>query len=298
MPVERGKNAELKVFVTGATGLLGSRMLKVFPEEWQMVGACHSRPVPGLVPCELGSCHSLERALADGGYDWVVHCAAIRSPDVCERDARRAMEINAEGTRRVAEAASAVGARFAYASTDYVFSGDEPPYDETDRPDPVNVYGHAKLAGETHALSVPGGLVVRMPALYSLDLTAPSNVLTSLRDSLRAGDAVRADEECTRYYTLAEEVAAAIAYLMERGRHGVVHVSAEEPSTKRAFLQDAARALGLDADLVVPADPDASAAARPADSGLSTSLYRSLGGPPFTGCGEALPRLGAADGPR
>ncbi len=287
----------MKVLVTGATGLLGSRMLSVFPDDWDVVGAYHSRPVPGMVECCLGNCHSVARAIAAGGYDWVVHCAAIRSPEACASDAREAMAVNAEGTGLVARAATDADARLAYASTDYVFAGDEPPYLEGDGPAPANVYGHSKLAGERRALGAPGGLVVRMPALYSLDLDAPNNVLGGLRDALAAGEAVTADETCTRYYTQAEDVVAAFAHLIAAGHRGVVHVSAAQRSTKLEFLKAAADAAGWDSGLITGSDE--ARADRPLDSHLDTGLYESLGGPAFTGYRDALAgwRLSVPPGP-
>jgi dTDP-4-dehydrorhamnose reductase len=281
----------MRVLVTGASGLLGSRMLKGLPADWHVTGTYHSRPAPGLVECRLGDRRSTAALLSDGPYDCVIHCAAIRSPDVCQEDPREAVEVNAHGTERVARAAAAAGVRMAYASTDAVFRGDSPPYAEDAAPAPASVYGHSKLAGERHALAVPGGLVVRMPALYSLDLDAPNNVLAGLRDSVRNGRAVLADDTMARYYTLAEDVAAAFAFLLASGRRGVVHVSAEETSTKCGFLRAAAEAMGLDRDLVMPAQRAKGAAPRPMDSRLDTKLYRTLGGPAFTGYAEALKRL-------
>jgi len=285
----------MKVLITGASGLLGSRLMHAFPADWEVAGTCHSRPVPGLVQCSLGDGGSVSgvdpvgAVIRDGGYDWVVHCAAIRSPDVCARDPQRAMAVNAEGARIVAAAAAASGARVAYASTDYVFPGSAPPYAERDTPAPLNVYGESKLAGEHHVLCVPRALVVRMPALYSLDLSAPNNLLGAAKAALQRGEPVSADDRCVRYYTLAEEVAAAIAFLVRGGQAGVVHVSAHEASTKLRFLKDAAQAMGLDPALVV--ETGGQAADRPRDSHLDTTRYEALGGAAFTGCSVALERL-------
>lgn len=286
----------MRVLVTGASGLLGSRMLAVFPRHWQVQGTYCTRSVQGLLQCSLGDRNSLRRLIAREGYDWVVHCAGTRSPDECQKDARKAVEVNAQGTENVALAAGEAGAALAYASTDCVFAGDAAPYRETDQPRPLNVYGHSKLAGERHALSVPGSLVVRMPALYSLDLSAPGNVLAALRDSLARGGRVAADDEGVRYYTLAEEVAEAFAFLIGQGHRGTVHVSADRSSTKLEFLRAAAQAMGLEAGLVRPAGPDPAKAPRPRDAHLDTGLYRSLGGPPLTGWREALSRLEGAVG--
>jgi len=284
----------MKVLVIGASGLLGSRMMRVFPADWEVTGTCRSRPGPGLLQCSVTDSRSVAGVIGGANYDWVVHCAAIRSPDACEKDPRYAMEVNAEGVRKVALAAADCGARVAYASTDYVFPGTAPPYAEDDAPAPINVYGNSKVAGEHYALGVPGSLVVRMPALYSLDLEAPGNLLGALRSSLAGGRPVKADDVCTRYYTLAEEVAAAFACLMERRQTGVVHVSAQEPCTKLRFLKDAARAMGLQERLVEEAAPEPSLARRPLDSHLDTARYLSLGGPAFTGYSAALRRLAHA----
>jgi dTDP-4-dehydrorhamnose reductase len=284
----------MRVLVTGATGLLGSRLMNAFPADWDVVGACHSAPAPGMVELELESVHSVLRVLQSGRYDWVVHCAATRSPDACERDPRRAMAVNAQGTEYVARAASRAGSRMVFASTDYVFPGDDPPYSEEDPPAPLNVYGHSKLAGEQRALAVPGALVVRMPALYSLDLTAPNNVLNDLRTRLSAGQEAAGDDTYVRYYTLAEDVARAIAFLMTSRRRGIYHVSSDLRSTKLQFLRRAARVLGLDSSLVVEAEPSDDGAARPADSHLDAGLYRSLSGPGFMRYDAALGQIRAA----
>jgi dTDP-4-dehydrorhamnose reductase len=287
----------MKVLVTGASGLLGSRLMQAFPSDWRVDGTCHSRPVPGLIRCSLSGPDSVGDVIRRGGYDWVVHCAAIRSPDACSKDPRRAMAVNAEGTRAVAAACASAGARTLYVSTDYVFPGSTPPYAERDTPAPINVYGESKLAGEHYALAVPRALVVRIPALYSLDLSAPNNLLGALKASLEKGKAVPADDHCVRYYTLAEEVANALAFLIRGEQTGVVHVSAHEPSTKLRFLREAARSAGLEPGLVVEAGggatrADARAAAdRPLDSHLETARYEALAGPALTGWSRALERL-------
>jgi len=277
----------MKVVVTGASGLLGSRVMKVFPPDWVGMGTYHTHPVDGLVECNLEDSRAGEQLMAAGQYDWVIHCAANRDPESCEADPREAVALNADATEWLARAAADAGARTLYASTDYVFAGDDPPYSETDGPRPINAYGHSKQAGEERALSSPGALIVRMPALYSLDLSAPNNVLAELRRRLRAGRQVQADNHCVRYYTLAEDVARAFQFLIGLERSGVVHVSAPTRSTKFEFLRAAAVAMGYDPELVVEVEPK-SATRRPVDSHLATGLYDSLGGPPFAGYRAAL----------
>jgi dTDP-4-dehydrorhamnose reductase len=257
-------------------------MLKVFPPGWQ-VTCTHVSAAAGMIECRLEDPCSVTQAVQGDNYAWVVHCAVIRSPEACEQDPRRAVEINARAREWLARAATDIGARMAYASSPHVFAGDRPPYAEGDAPSPISVYGRSKLAGEHHALSVPGGLVVRMAALYSLNLTAPSNILAALKESLEAGRPVKAGGHYVRYYTLAEEVAAAFSFLMAAGRRGVVHVSAQRGCTQLQFLRAAAVAMGFDAGMVVEQEAGAQTAIRPRDSRLEVRLYASLGAPPFRG---------------
>ncbi len=292
--LSRVRSRTMKVLITGASGLLGSRLLRAFPSDWEVAGTCHSRPAPGLVQCSLTGARSVDAVDPQGGLR--LGGALRRHPLArrLRRDPQRAMAVNAEGVRIVAAAAAASGARIAYASTDYVFPGSTPPYAERDTPAPLNVYGESKLAGEHHVLCVPRALVVRMPALYSLDLSAPNNLLGATKAALEEGGAVTADDHCVRYYTLAEDVAAAIAFLLQEGQAGVVHVSAHEAIHEAAFPAGRRRGDGPGPRLI--GEAGSVGADRPLDSHLDTGHYESLGGPALTGSAWRLKDCGRDEG--
>ena len=77
------------------------------------------------------------------------------------------MKLNVESSRNIAVACRDIGARMIYISTDYVFDGDHPPYFPDNKPNPLNMYGETKLAGEKAVLEVDEkSLVLRIPVLY------------------------------------------------------------------------------------------------------------------------------------
>jgi len=91
----------------------------------------------------------VRRILEKVGPDWVIHLAAETDVDRCELEPQHAYESNAVGTEWIVRGCQAVGSRLLYMSTAGVFDGEkDSPYVETDEPNPVNVYGRTKLAGE------------------------------------------------------------------------------------------------------------------------------------------------------
>src|SRR5207249_1388967 len=74
--------------------------------------------------------------------DVVINTAAYHKVDQVEDDPDRAFAVNAIGVRNLARACQAMDAVLVHLSTDYVFSGPHSrPYEESDPPNPVNVYG-------------------------------------------------------------------------------------------------------------------------------------------------------------
>lgn len=79
----------------------------------------------------------------------VIHTAAYTAVDRAETEPGKAFLVNAEGTRTVAKACAERNVPMVYLSTDFVFDGTKRiPYEVADPPNPINVYGKSKLAGE------------------------------------------------------------------------------------------------------------------------------------------------------
>lgn len=118
--------------------------------------------------------------------DVVINAAAYTAVDRAEEERDIAFEINVKGAENVALAAAATNARVFFLSTDYVFNGEASiPIDESTPPNPLNVYGESKVAGERATLAAhkSGALIVRTSALFGKKGTNfVSTLLTRLRD--------------------------------------------------------------------------------------------------------------------
>ena len=279
-----------RLLITGASGMLGGTLFACADPAWNACGACHRGPRDGLLQLDFNRPDETQAAIVAGGFTHIIHCAAIRDPDYCLTHPEETEITNVLGSRLVAGAAQTLGAVLCHISTDYVFDGTQPPYVETDRTCPINVYGKSKLVGEQLAAAVPEHLVVRIPALYRSTLGNSANVLTKFARLLAEGKALLLDAETVRYYTRTEDVAAAVLFLLASGRRGMIHLSADEKASKAEFARLAAVQLGYEPGRVVDSPPPTSGDARPHNSRLDTTLYRSFNGPRMQPPSEAIPR--------
>ncbi|WP_240741702.1 NAD(P)-dependent oxidoreductase [Deinococcus sp. KSM4-11] len=128
----------------------------------------------------------------------IVHAAAYTNVVRAEKERSACWAVNVDGTRHVAAAANAVGAKLVHISTDYVFSGEKGTYREADTPGPVaNYYALTKLVAEESARIAQNRLIIRTsfrprefihPVAYSdmytsqeyVDILAPQLILAIL----------------------------------------------------------------------------------------------------------------------
>ncbi|KAM3556148.1 hypothetical protein ARSEF4850_005670 [Beauveria asiatica] len=207
------------VVITGATGLLGRQVSRVFRRKgWNVKGTGFSRADGvDVLKVDLGNPSEMEKLLEEtkqvkistptpctqhglrieqSSPEVIVHYqltqdrgAAERFPDKVEKDPEGARKLNVSATSSLAQAAAASGAFLIYISTDYVFAGmpGEAPYEADSETKPPNLYGQTKLEGEKAVLAVHGGkagsaVVLRVPVLYGSAETPAESAVNVLLD--------------------------------------------------------------------------------------------------------------------
>ncbi|MCU5096593.1 dTDP-4-dehydrorhamnose reductase [Bacillus wiedmannii] len=135
----------MKVLVTGAKGQLGQDVLCLLENQpWEVFGF-------GRKELDITNEEQVCEKVLSIKPDIIIHTAAYTQVDQAESDEETAFKVNAEGTKYLAQAAEAVGAKFCYVSTDYVFDGTkDTPYKADDQTNPQTVYGKSKLVGEQY----------------------------------------------------------------------------------------------------------------------------------------------------
>jgi dTDP-4-dehydrorhamnose reductase len=164
----------LRILLTGKRGQIGAKLAVLLPRLGD-VAAFDRHELDLLNPAHV------RRAIRDAQPNMIVNAAAYTSVDQAEREEKQARIINVDAPALMAEEAKRIGASLVHYSTDYVFDGSSSfPYAETDQPNPINVYGKTKLAGE-EAIRAVGAqhLIFRTAWVYGT--TGRNFLLTVLR---------------------------------------------------------------------------------------------------------------------
>ena len=213
------------VLVTGAGGQVGTAL------------RARLEPARFLDRSDLDVTDQEAVRTAARGADVIVHLAAMTNVDECEARPDEAFAVNADGTRHVAEAAAAEGARMVYVSTDYVFDGEKArEYEEADSPRPINVYGKSKLEGERHVATGQANLTVRTSWVFGQG----KNFVRTILGAAGRADPLRVVEDQRGRPTWAEDLAAALTYLVDVPMAGTLHVAGGGPPCTWADLAEVA----------------------------------------------------------
>ncbi|PQV49645.1 dTDP-4-dehydrorhamnose reductase [Jejuia pallidilutea] len=100
---------------------------------------------------------------------YCINCAAYTAVDKAETETKNAFKINVEGAKNLALACLEHNVNLIHISTDFVFDGkSDKPYVETDKANPVSVYGETKLKGELEIKKIlENFFIIRTSWLYS-----------------------------------------------------------------------------------------------------------------------------------
>jgi dTDP-4-dehydrorhamnose reductase len=213
-----GYGALVDILVIGGSGLLGLRITTQARLAGHHVIATFQASTPPADGTDWRKLDIRHRddvtALTADVRPGAVINAAYRQPD---------WEATADGGAHVALAAIAAGARLVHVSSDAVFSGGAPSYDEASLPDPVTPYGAAKAAAETAVKAIAPAAIIARTSLIIGDGDSPHEKLVHALASGATAGALFTDE--VRCPVQADDLAAALLELAASPQAGVCHVA-------------------------------------------------------------------------
>jgi dTDP-4-dehydrorhamnose reductase len=211
----------MDLLVIGGSGLLGLRLTRQARLAGHRVVASFHASVPPATDIDW-------RKLDIRRPDDVTALALSVRPDAIINAAyqKSDWETTADGAANVAVAAVAAGARLVHVSSDAVFSGAAPSYDEMRQPDPVTQYGAAKAAAETAVKGItPAAIIARTSLIIGDGDSPPERLVHAVASGASAGVLFTDEVRCPVHVT---DLASALLELAASPHAGVCHLAGSD----------------------------------------------------------------------
>lgn len=238
----------MKIALTGATGLVGSRFFDLYKSHYDII------PISSSYGVDITDSKNISRFLSQKNPALILHFAAKTNVDACEDDREDDMKIlkkgkvyqdgkvdfekidvgawkgsvsafgiNAIGTKNLADYAKGKNIKIIYISTDFVFNGEKDgEYTEEDETDPIDWYGQTKLYGEQ---TLSGEfLITRISYPFGYRSNLKKDLIWTLVDLLKTQDGLKLISDQIITPTFIDDIARGLDFLIEMNASGMINL--------------------------------------------------------------------------
>lgn len=222
----------MKIFISGASGLVGNNCYKHFKALGHDVVGTHLSYSTDYTSyfdtLNLKSKDNFD--VVSYNPDVIVHCGALTHVDYCETNVEESYEKTVQSTLNLLSIAAQVKANFVFISTDYVFDGINGPYIEDAATNPLSVYGKHKLEAEQAVLnSGLEHLILRVTNVYGDELRN-KNFVARIVEQCKQGKELNLVLPVDQYAspTNAMDIAKAMELLISHNHQGIYHIGSTD----------------------------------------------------------------------
>ncbi|OUL31377.1 dTDP-4-dehydrorhamnose reductase [Nostoc sp. 106C] len=281
-----------KILLTGVTGQVGWELQRTLMTLGEVIPTGREVLSPNL-RMDLSQPDTIRHVIREVQPDLIINAAAYTAVDRAESEPELAMAVNGTAPGVIAKEAKLIGAGIIHYSTDYVFNGTQAtPYTEQDQPDPQNIYGKTKLAGEIaiQAVDVPH-LILRTSWVYGL---RGKNFLLTMLKLAHEREELKVVNDQVGSPTWSRMIAESTAQILSQGIHeinsflssngGIYHLTATGQTSWYGFakaifeLDPNSSQQKLKKLLGIPSEQYPTPVKRPAYSSLNTHKVSSIFG--------------------
>ncbi|MFC2175941.1 SDR family oxidoreductase [Bacteroidota bacterium] len=279
-----------KILVTGSNGLLGQKVVYKLKDRKDVELIATARGEnrllnqEGYTFCTLNieDKANVDEVIDREKPDYIIHTAAMTQVDDCETDHDACDRANVYAVQYIVDAAERNQSHLVHISTDFIFNGEEGPYDEEGVADPLSYYGNAKWKGEQIVQnSKLKWAILRTVLVYGIvDNMSRSNIVLWAKGALEKGNPINVVDDQFRSPTLAEDLADGCILAVDKNATGIYNISGKDQFSIIDLVKEVADYYGLDKGLIKPVSSKTlnQAAKRPPKTGfILDKAMRELG---------------------
>ena len=270
----------MNVFITGITGLLGKALVEenrgrhcingIYIGDYEMEDTEHAK-------------YKKADMLRDNAFfeeeniDCIIHTAGVANTDICEDEKffDMAYASNVHSTEKMARLALRKGAKLVYISSNAVFDGENAPYCEEDKPNPINRYGMIKLKCEDIVRKhVKNYLIIRPIIMYGLSNSEErKSFFMWVLEKLRKKETIHIVNDVFENPLLSNQCSGLIWKLVDKNATGTYHIAGRDVLSRYEAALVIAKIFSLDKSLIkaVPSSFFKNMAKRPKNTSYNTS---------------------------
>ena len=241
-----------KILITGAFGQLGTSLCEVLSNK-SILATGRVMTLTEKYHCmelDITNQENVKELIRNYKPDIIIHLAAMTDVDGCEKNPETAFEINVGATENLLKN---FNGKFIYVSTDYVFDGEEGPYYEDDKVNPVSVYGKTKLYGENLVQeSDLEWIILRSNIIFSYNDRTKASFVNWVVDSLKKKQMITVVNDQWNNPTWTNDLANVMSMMIEKNISGIYHYGGGDFLNRYEFAKMIASAFSLDRELIKP----------------------------------------------
>lgn len=231
----------LKIALTGADGLIGSRIIEMLGQDFEFV------PLPQNL-MDITDKKQVESALQNLNFDIFFHLAAYTNVSGAETNKETCFKINIEGTKNVFNTVKSLNKKFIYVSTDFIFDGTNPPYDEDSTPNPIGIYASSKYEGEK--IVKDRAMIIRISYPYRSNFELKKDFFRTFRSYLESNKPLSMITDSLMTPTFIDDIAFGLKYLFNNYRSEIFHLVGSQSISPYDAAIKVAETFGLDKSLI------------------------------------------------
>ena len=275
-----------KILITGSNGLLGAKLVDLIKDnsDYQLIATSRGenrlaeKEGYQYVSLDITNREEVLSVIAEQQPHYVINTAAMTNVDQCEDEKEACIALNVAAVSYLIEACESNNCFLLHLSTDFIFDGENGPYDEEAVANPLSFYGDSKLQAENLLLkSSIKWAIARTVLVYGIAKSlSRSNIILWVKSSLEQSKQLQIVDDQWRTPTLAEDLAIGCFKIIEHDAEGIFNISGDEMLTPYDMAMQTVDYFKLDGSFITKTDGSKfqQRAKRPAKTGFNIEKAR------------------------